>query len=74
MCGKCGAVKGKIACASGGLGTLFMILAAIARLTHFAPLTLGPRSFAIGSALLFLMSITMHTCIGTCDTEGHEHH
>lgn len=55
-----------IACGSGMLGTLSMVLAIITRLTSFAPMGLGPRSFAAGAALLYLMSIAVHLCKMVC--------
>lgn len=76
MCGHCGTIKGKVACASGALGVLSMLLAVVSRLWHFSPMGLGPRSFAVGSALLLLMSINMHSCRcscgSTCDSEEHK--
>lgn len=73
MCGKCGHIMGKAACASIALGVLSAILAAVSRLTGFAPATLGPRSFAVASALLLLLSIAIHTCKACqpCEPETH---
>jgi hypothetical protein len=74
MAGKCG-TKGKIACGSGGLGVLFMLLAAVSKLAHFAPMGLGPRSFTAASALLLLVSINLHSCgcQSSCSTEDQPH-
>jgi uncharacterized membrane protein required for colicin V production len=59
----------QVGCVSTLLGIVSMILAGIlvllaviTRLTHWAPMHLGPRSFAAGAALLLLFSIALHTC------------
>ena len=66
--GKCECPKAIsiIACGSGMLGTLSMILAVVSRLTGFAPMNVGPRSFAAGAALMFLWSIATHLCKSVC--------
>ena len=79
MCGKCGSCVAKVGCLSIGLGLLSGILAAVSRLTHFSPMTLGPRSFAGASVLFFLLSIAIHTCKAAChdhsacETKGEGH-
>jgi hypothetical protein len=35
-------------------------------LTGFAPMNVGPRSFAAGAALMFLWSIATHLCKSVC--------
>ena len=42
----------KAGCVSTMLGVVSMLLAVITRLAHWAPMQLGPRSFAAGAALL----------------------
>lgn len=64
MCGSCEPKMGK---AGMGLGVLFMVLAAVSRLAHFYPASLGPRSFAAAAALMFLMAIAANT------THSHDH-
>lgn len=70
MCGTCETVSGKIACVAKTLGILSMILAVLARLVHFYPLGLGPRSFAAGAALMFLFAIANRSC--SCHTHAEE--
>ncbi|MBI4055138.1 MAG: hypothetical protein HY402_03280 [Elusimicrobia bacterium] len=70
MCGKCGSLVAKAGCGSLGLGTLLLVLTVATKLAHFSILGLGPRSFAVGSALLLLFSIALHTCKSACHIEG----
>ena len=60
----------KVGCISTLLGIGSMLLAVVTRLTHWAPLHLGPRSFAAGAALLLLLSIALHTCQSVCCSEA----
>ena len=71
MCGKCGGMMKLVACGSNGLGMLSLVLAAVTRLGHIVVMGLGPRSFAVASALLLLVSISLHTCKATCGSEEH---
>jgi hypothetical protein len=66
---KCAACPGMInvmACGSGMLGTLFLLLAGVSRVFGFTPMNVGPHSFAAASFLLFMMSITIHICKMVC--------
>ena len=60
----------KAGCVSTMLGVVSMLLAVITRLAHWAPMQLGPRSFAAGAALLLLLSIALHTCQSVCGCEA----
>ncbi|MBI4677600.1 MAG: hypothetical protein HY748_08455 [Elusimicrobia bacterium] len=57
----CSKFAGVISHVGLSLGILSMLLAAVARLSCWAPLTLGPRSFAAASALMLLLSIAVNT-------------
>lgn len=70
MCGKCDVVMGKAGCCSIALGAISTLLAVVSRLSAFAPMRLGPRSFAAGAALLFLLAIAIHTCQHSCANAG----
>ena len=59
----------KVGCVSTLLGIVSMLLAVITKLTTWAPMHLGPRSFAAGTALLLLLSIALHTCQSVCCSE-----
>jgi len=60
----------KVAHGSLGLGMLMALLTAVSKLAAWAPMMLGPRSFAAGSALLLLVAIAIHTCPGVCQAEN----
>jgi hypothetical protein len=60
----------KIGCVSTWLGVVSMLMAVIAKLTHWSPMSLGPRSFAAGAVLLLLLSIALHTCQSVCCSEA----
>jgi hypothetical protein len=60
----------KIGCVSTLAGMVSTLLAIITRLTHWDPMQLGPRDFAAGAALLFLLSIAVHTCQSVCCSEA----
>ena len=60
----------KVGCVSTLLGIVAMLLAVITRLTQWAPMHLGPRSFDAGAALLLLLSISLHTCQSVCCSEA----
>jgi hypothetical protein len=57
---------GKMGCVSTMLGFVSTLLAVITKLSHWAPMMLGPRSFAAGAALMLLLSIALHTCQSVC--------
>lgn len=64
MCGKCEPMMAKAGCGSVALGGILLLLGVVAKLTPMAPMGMGPRSFAIGSALFLLLSIAIHSCLG----------
>lgn len=65
-------MMGKVACAATWLGVLCMLLAAVAKLTTFHPLGLAPKALAATAALLYLLSIALHSCISACRPEKTE--
>ncbi|MBI5244919.1 MAG: hypothetical protein HY922_14730 [Elusimicrobia bacterium] len=70
MCGKYDSVKGKLACVSICLGVVCAIVGGLMRLTGACVMSLGPRTFAIGAALLFLFAIAGRSC--ACHTHEEE--
>lgn len=70
MCGKCEVFLAKIGCGSIVLGFISMLLAVITKLMRWAPMHVGPRSFAAGAALLLLFAIATHSCQSVCHTEA----
>lgn len=58
MCGRCEPYLSKAA--TGG-GLLSIVLAVATRLGHCAVAGVGPRSFAVGAALLLLLAIALNT-------------
>ena len=55
-------IGARAACVAHMLGAASLLAAVVTRVTQFAPLGVGPRSYAIGAGLLFLCSIAISTC------------
>ena len=64
MCGKCEPLMMKVSHGAVMLGMLSMLLTVATKLSRCMVLGMGPRSFAAGAALLLLLSIAIHSCLG----------